>query len=107
MSSHRILASCCNLLNCEETSPIKPSSLNVSILIHIFLMWMRIELIHRLIAVHTFWRVYIYIYFFDVPKLMLGKTRKRRRGQQMMRWLDSITASMNVDLSKLQEIVHN
>ena len=35
---------------------------------------------------------------------MLGKTEGRRRsGQQRMRWLDSITDSMNMNLSKLQE----
>ena len=34
--------------------------------------------------------------------LMLGKTDgKRRRGQQKMRWLDSITDSMDMNLSKL------
>ena len=38
--------------------------------------------------------------------LMLGNIEsKRKRGQQRMRWLDSTTDSMNMDMSKLQEIV--
>ena len=38
--------------------------------------------------------------------LMLGKVEgKRRRGQQRMRWLDSIIDSKDVNLSELQEIV--
>ena len=38
--------------------------------------------------------------------LMLGKTEgQRRRGQQRMRWLDSITHSLDMNLSKLLEMV--
>ena len=81
-------------LNCKEIKPISPKG-NPS--------WIFIERTDAETPIfgHLLWETR------SLKKtLMLGKIEgKRRRGQQKMRWLDSITNSMGMKFSKLQELI--
>ena len=47
------------------------------------------------------------VYYSLEKTLMMGKIEGKRRRQQRMRWSDSITDSMDMNLSKLQETVED
>ena len=85
-------------LDCKETKPVNSKG-NLS--------WILIERTDDKAEAPILWSL---MWRADLlgKTLMLGKTEsKRRRGQQRIRWLDCITDSMDMDLSKLQELVEH
>ena len=62
----------------------------------------------RSVLIKTLYSVYLQRTDSLEKTLMLGKIEgKRRRGRQRMRWLDSITDSMDMNLSKLRKTVED
>ena len=83
-------------LDCTEHKPVKPKG-NQSFSLKGLMLKVKLQYFGHLIR-----RAYL------LEKGMLGKIEgKRRREWQRMRWLDSITDSIDMNLSKLREVVED
>ena len=83
-------------LDCKENKLVNPKEMNLEYLLEGLMLKMKLQSFGQLMQRDN-----------SLEKtLMLGKIEgKRRRRQQRMRWVDSITDPMDMSLSKLQEIV--
>ena len=83
-------------LDCKEMQQVNPKGNNPEYLLEGMMLKLKLQYFGSLMRRTDLFE----------KTLMLGKTEgRRRRGQQKMRWLDGITDSLGMSLSKLQETV--